>query len=69
MGNKINTDLIERFMRERSLSKAQFCKMCKIAPSTFNKIMKNDHDFYLNALYRIKKIMQIQLFELFETDK
>lgn len=53
MKNTIKTELIENFIKENNLSKSKFCEMCKISQSTLNKIMTNNENFKMIALFKI----------------
>ena len=65
MKNIIKTELIENFVKENNLSKSMFCKMCKISQSTLNKIMTNSENFRIIALFKIARVLKIQVFEMF----
>lgn len=65
MDNLINTKIIENYIKENNLSKAKFCKICNISPSTFNKIMNNGN-FKLNALFKIARIIKIRVYQFFK---
>ena len=65
MTNTIKTELIENFIKENNLSKCKFCKMCKISQSTLNKIITNNENFRIIALFKIARVLKIQVFEMF----
>ena len=65
MKNTIKTELIETFIKDNNLSKSKFCKMCKISQSTLNKIMTNNENFRIIALFKIARFLKIQVFEMF----
>ncbi len=65
MKNTTKTELIENFIKENNLSKSKFCKMCKISQSTLNKIMTNNENFRIIALFKIARFLKIQVFEMF----
>lgn len=65
MKNTIKTELIENFIKENNLFKSKFCKMCKISQSTLNKIMTNSENFRIIALFKIARVLKIQVFEMF----
>ena len=65
MKNTIKTELIETFMKENNLSKSKFCTMCKISQSTLNKIITNSENFKIIALFKIARVLKIQVFEMF----
>lgn len=62
--NCINKELIEGYIKEHNLTKTKFCKMCKISYSTLTRIL-NDYDFYLIALFRIARVMEVEVYNLF----
>ena len=65
MKNTIKTELIENFIKENNLSKSKFCKMCKISQSTLNKIMTNSENLRIVALFKIAKVLKIQVYQMF----
>ena len=65
MKKTIKTEIIENFMLENKLSKTKFCKMCKISPSTLNKIMTNDDNFGIIALFKIARVIKVQVYQMF----
>ncbi len=65
MKNTIKTELIENFIKDNNLSKSKFCKMCKISQSTLNKIITNNENFRIIALFKIARVLKIQVFEMF----
>lgn len=65
MKNRIKTELIENFIKDNNLSKSKFCKMCKISQSTLNKIITNNENFRIIALFKIARVLKIQVFEMF----
>lgn len=65
MRNTIKTEIIENFMVENKISKTKFCKMCKISPSTLNKIMTNDDNFGIIALFKIARVIKVQVYQMF----
>lgn len=65
MKNTIKTELIKNFIKENNLSKSKFCKMCKISQSTLNKIMTNSENFRIIALFKIARVLKIQVYQMF----
>ena len=65
MKNTIRTELIENFIKENNLSKSKFCEMCKISQSTLNKIMTNSENLRIVALFKIAKVLKIQVYQMF----
>ena len=60
----IKTEIITNFIEKNNLSKTGFCKMIKIAPSTFNKIMNNSTNYGIVALFKIAKAMNSNIWEI-----
>ena len=65
MKNTIKTELIENFIKDNNLSKSKFCEMCKISQSTLDKIITNNENFRIIALFKIARVLKIQVFEMF----
>ena len=65
MKNTIKIEIIEKFMIKNKISKTTFCKMCKISPSTLNKIITKDNNFRINALFKIARVIKIQVHQMF----
>ena len=66
MGNLIKTEIFENYIKEHNLSKTAFCKLCKISPSVLKKIMSNKDNFYIIALFRIAKVIKMEVYQMFE---
>lgn len=60
----VKTELIEEYLRENKLSKAKFCKNCKISPTTLTRIL-NNQNVSLLAVFRITRVLGIYLNEIF----
>lgn len=65
MGNNINVNLITTYLKENKMSKTKFCKMCGINFSTLKKILNNQKNFKVNALFKIAKVLNMQVYEIF----
>ncbi|MBO5394465.1 MAG: hypothetical protein J6A28_00980 [Clostridia bacterium] len=65
----INYELIENFMKENSLSKTAFCKMCKISPVTFAKIMGDEQGLTVLPVFKVAKAMGIHIKDIFYNRK
>ncbi|MBQ7579090.1 MAG: hypothetical protein IJT25_00965 [Clostridia bacterium] len=65
MNKIVNIKLIEHYIEEKKLNKTSFCKKCKVSACTFNKIIKNETNFRINALFKIAREMEINVFDLF----
>ena len=66
MKNTIKTEIIEKFMLENKLCKTKFCKMCKISLSTLNKIFANDRNFDIIELFKIARVIKIEVYQMFD---
>jgi predicted transcriptional regulator len=66
MKNEINVEMIKNYMKENGLSKAKFCRQCKISMEVFNKILVNKDNFRIIALFKIAIVMKIEIFQMFE---
>ena len=64
MKNTIKTEIFEMYIKEHNLSKTKFCKLCKIDVSTFNRILTNQN-YRLSALFKIARVINIQVCEMF----
>ena len=69
MKNEVKTEIIKKFMIENKISKTAFCKMCKISYSTFKNIMANNDNFRILALFKIAKVIKIQVYQMFNEPK
>lgn len=64
MNGLIKTAIITDYLTANHLTKKEFCRQCKISTSTLYKIM-HGKNFYLSALFRIARIMNMQAYQLF----
>ena len=65
MKKTIKTEIIKNYILENKMSKTKFCNLCKIAPSTLNKIMANDDNFRIIALFKIARVIKVRVHQLF----
>ena len=65
--NNINVKLIKEYINNNNLSKTKFCKQCKISYSTLMRILNNG-DFYIIALFKIARVMNVKVYNLFYTE-
>ena len=66
METLIKIELIENYIKKNKLNKKAFCKACKISLSTLNKILKNNFNFDATALFKIGKLINVQVCEMFD---
>ncbi|MBQ7797942.1 MAG: hypothetical protein IJ371_02340 [Clostridia bacterium] len=64
MTKYINTQLIEKYIKDNNLSMTAFCKKCKIGLDTFYKIMLNKN-VMTSSLYKISKCMNVEFSKIF----
>ena len=57
-------ELIENFIKENGWSARKFCKECKITMSTCLKILNQQTNFNFNSLFKIAKVMNLQISDL-----
>ena len=60
----INQKLIEDYIKANNLTITKFCKLCKISPNTLRKLFNNE-DCRLNAVLKIARTMDVDLYKLF----
>lgn len=58
-------EIIENYLKENKISKTKFCKLCGISPCTLKKIM-NNNNYRLNALFKIARMVKVQVPQLFD---
>ncbi len=66
MKNEINISIIQNYMLKNKLTKTKFCKLCGISVAIFNKIIRNDLNFGIKSLFKIAKVLNIEIYELFD---
>ena len=65
MKNIIKIELIENYIHTHNLTKKIFCVQCKIRIEELEKILTNNLDINILSLFKVAKILNIQLYELF----
>lgn len=66
MKDKIKTELIDEFLTTNKLSVDEFCKIAKISKVDLQKIYEQNFDFDIEVLFKITKIMKINICNIFE---
>ena len=66
MKNNFNTEIIEEYIIKNSLSKKQFCKLCKIDCYVLDKILDGKANFKIHYLFKIAEKINIEIYELFK---
>ena len=62
---EFNIKLIEDYIKNNKLSKKEFCKLCGIGKPILRKILKNQQNLRLSALFKIARALNINVHELF----
>ena len=65
-GSYIDTEFLENYLKENSVSKTAFCKKYKIGAKTFEKILSGRTDFNLVTIFRIARALEIDFRMLFQ---
>ena len=65
MEKYIKENLILKYMKDNNLSKTSFCKNCKIACSTFDRILQGNKNIGLNMIGRIARTIGVELKDVF----
>lgn len=65
INKEIKAELITVFMKTNKLTKTAFCKLCKISLSTLNSILANTENLKITALFKIARVINLQIYELF----
>ena len=68
MKNEYKKELIENYLAANKISKTKFCKLCGISLYTLQKIMNNNRNYQIAALFKIAKLLKIQVYQMFRKD-
>ncbi len=63
---RVRKDFLEKYMKENNLTKTEFCKLCKISGKTYNKMIEESGEYSVNALLRIARVIDVELYEFFK---
>lgn len=66
MKDRIKAEIFLDYMKKEGLSKSAFCKKCKISYTTLQKILNNDWNFGITALFRIARVIKVEVYQMFE---
>ncbi len=55
------TELIEKYIKDNKISKAEFCKRCGISLRTLNKVLTNGGDIRATNAYKLAKLLHCYL--------
>lgn len=66
MKERIKTELIEKYIDENDVSLEVFCNISNICKSDIQKIFVQDFDFGIDVIFKLAKVLKIEVFELFE---
>ena len=57
--NLIKIEIIKDYIGQNKLSKTKFAEMCKLSVNTLNKILNNQTNVYVIALFKIAKVLNM----------
>jgi len=60
----INTHIIDKFIKEHSLTKKEFCKMCDISLSTRYNIYDGKCNLRINKVFNIAVVTNVRMKDL-----
>lgn len=63
-----NVEMVENYIKENKLTKKAFCEKCNISVTTLYKVL-NNKNVYLGTIYRIAKVIHIELKNMFKDKK
>lgn len=66
MKNFIKKSLIEDYLKEKNLSRETFAKICRIPFKTLNNILSGRKSFYISDVFKISKVLEADMTELFD---
>lgn len=61
--NVVNTQMIEDYITEKRLTKASFCRLCKIGTQTLDRMLSGKN-FKINALFKVARALNVQVHKL-----
>lgn len=64
MAIKMNNN-IKQYRKEKDISQENLAKMCKVSRQTINAIENNKYDPTLSLAFKLAKVLQITVDELF----
>lgn len=63
---RIKTEIFEDFIKNNGLSRTRFCKLCGINYKTYLKILNQDFNFDVRALFKIARYIKMEVYQLLE---
>ena len=67
--NYIKIDMIENYIKENNLTRKDFCKKCNMGYESFLKIMRNQSNVNIKAIFKIAKGMELNNVAILFCDK
>ena len=61
----LKVEKFEDFRKDKGLTKSQFCKLCHVSLSTYNKILSQEYDFCSMPLFKILRKTNLNLEDVF----
>lgn len=65
MGNNVNTKLITAYIKKNNLTETEFCNNCRITKADLDLIFAGSLDFDLIILFKIARLLNLKVCELF----
>lgn len=65
-GLRMKTELIDTYMQQHNLKKADFCKLADLSLSVLYKVFRQDTHFKATTLSKICAVLGIKEYEFFE---
>lgn len=64
--SRIRTEIFEAYRLKNNLTKKRFCEMCGISESVYRKILRQQFNFDAKSLFKIARVVNIKICEIFE---
>ena len=68
MKSRLKTELIKYYIFKNKLTKKAFCEKCGISTYALNKLLKHDYSVGISAVFKIAKVIDIELYLMFESN-
>lgn len=64
MDKKINSKLIQKYMKENQLTQKEFCEVCGICEGTLKRMLDGGYNSRLTSVLKVRKVLKVTLNEL-----
>jgi len=62
---RMRVELIDEYIQKNNITKLEFCEMSKVDNEALEKMFNNDYDFDIIYLYRVCKILGVEIRDFF----